>query len=95
MTARQFEKKVSSVLRKYEKYNVTGYKVWRENSQIYLSVRLGPDLFREQPWGVSGVFDRTGRLIKSGYGSRRDYMLARILMKRIEEACEDESKRAK
>ena len=26
MTARQFEKKVSSVLRKYEKYNVTDFR---------------------------------------------------------------------
>ncbi|MBQ9663109.1 MAG: hypothetical protein IJV40_08185 [Oscillospiraceae bacterium] len=87
MTARQFEKRVTEVLGQYGKYNITGCKVWRENNQIYLTVKLGPDLFRDQPWAVSGVFDKTGKLIRSSYGSRRDYMFTRILMRRIEEAC--------
>ena len=87
MTARQFEKKIAPVLEKYGKYHVAGHKVWKENSQIYFSVRFDPDGLRKEPWGVSAVFDKDGKLIKSSYGSRRDYMFTRILMKRIEEAC--------
>ena len=87
MTVRQFEKKIAPVLEKYQKYNITTHKVWKENSQIYLSVRFDPDALRKEPWGVSAVFDKDGKLIKSSYGSRRDYMFTKILMKRVEEAC--------
>ena len=87
MTARQFEKKAASVLEKYKSYNIADHKVWKEKDQIFFSVRFDPDAFRKEPWGVSAVFDKTGKLIKSSYGSRRDYMFTRILMKRIEEAC--------
>ena len=88
MTARQFEKRVASVLeQKYGKYNVTDYKVWKEGNQIYLSVRFGSDAFRGEPWGVSAVFDKDGNCISKSYGSRRDYMFTRILVQRIEEAC--------
>ena len=87
MTARQFEKKLVPVLEKYGKYNLADHKVWREKDQIFFSVRFDSDAFRKEPWGVSAVFDKTGKLIKSSYGSRRDYMFTRILMKRIEEAC--------
>ena len=87
MTARQFEKRIAPVLEKYGKYNMTAHKVWKEKDQIFFSVKLGPDAFHKDPWGVSAVFDKDGKLIKSSYGSRRDYMFTRILMKRIEEAC--------
>lgn len=87
MTARQFEKKIAPVLEKYGKYNISGRKVWKEQDQIFLSLRFESDTLRKEPWGVSGVFDKDGKLIKSSYGSRRDYMFTKILMKRIEEAC--------
>ena len=87
MTSRQFEKKASEVLKKYEKYRLAGYKVWREKDQFFFSVRFDPDRFRKQVWGVSAVFDRDGRLVKSSYGSIRDFLFTAILMKRIEEAC--------
>ena len=87
MTVRQFEKKIAPVLARYGKYNVTAHKVWKENGQIFFSVRFAPDPLRKEPWGVSAVFDKDGKLIKSSYGSRRDYMFTRILMKRIEGAC--------
>ena len=87
MTVRQFEKKIAPVLERYGKYNVTSHRVWKENGQIYFSVRFDPDALRKEPWGVSAVFEKDGKLIKSSCGSRRDYMFTRILMKRIEEAC--------
>ena len=87
MTARQFEKTVRMVLESYQNYNITDCKVWKENNQIYFTLKLGPDRFRAESWAVSAVFDKSGKLLKSSYGSRRDYMFARILMKRIEEAC--------
>ena len=89
MTVRQFEKKIAPVLEKYGKYHVASHKVWREGEQIFFSVRFDPDALRKEPWGVSAVFDKDGKLVKSSYGSRRDYMFTRILMKRIEEACLD------
>ena len=93
MTARQFEKTVRMVLESYQNYNITDCKVWKENNQIYFTLKLGPDRFRAEPWAVSAVFDKSGKLLKSSYGSRRDYMFARILMKRIEEACTGTEKR--
>ena len=39
------------------------------------------------------AFDKDGKLIRSSYGSRRDYMFTRILMKRIEEACMGEQRK--
>lgn len=87
MTTRQFEKKIAPVLEKYGKYHMTACKVWKEKNQIFFSIRFAPDSFRKEPWGVSAVFDKDGRLLKSSYGSRRDYMFTRILMKRIEEVC--------
>ena len=93
MTARQFEKTVRMVLESYRNYNITDCKVWKENNQIYFTLKLGPDRFRTESWAVSAVFDKSGKLLKSSYGSRRDYMFARILMKRIEEACTGTEKR--
>ena len=87
MTVRQFEKRIAPVLAKYGKYNMTAHKVWKENSLIYFSMRFDPEGLRKEPWGVFAVFDKDGKLIKSSYGSHRDYMFTRILMKRIEEAC--------
>ena len=87
MTARQFERKIVPILRKYAKYNLTDHKVWREKDQIFFSAKFDPDAFRKEPWGVSAVFDKDGKLIRRSCGSRRDYMFTRILMKRIEEAC--------
>ena len=64
MTAKQFEKRVSSVLeRKYRKYNITGFKVWKEGKHLFLSVRIGVDLIRTEPWGVSAVFDSEGKWV--------------------------------
>ena len=93
MTARQFEKTVRMVLESYRNYNITDCKVWKENNQIYFTLKLGPDRFRTESWAVSAVFDKSGKLLKSSYGSRRDYMFAWILMKRIEEACTGTEKR--
>ena len=93
MTACQFEKTVRMVLESYQNYNITDCKVWKENNQIYFTLKLGPDRFRAESWAVSAVFDKSGKLLKSSYGSRRDYMFARILMKRIEEACIGKEKR--
>ena len=74
MTAKQFEKRVSSVLeRKYRKYNITGFKVWKEGKHLFLSVRIGVDLIRTEPWGVSAVFDSEGKCLNRSCGSRRDY----------------------
>lgn len=87
MTVRQFEKRIAPVLEKYGKYNMRTHMVWKENNQFYFSVRFNPDTFRKEPWGVSAVFDKDGKLIRSSCGSRRDYMFTRILMKRIEGAC--------
>ena len=50
-------------------------------------VQMTPDTLRKEPWAVSAAFDKDGKLIRSSYGSRRDYMFTKILMKRIEEAC--------
>ena len=58
MTARQFEKKVTQVLEKYGKYNVSEHKVWKERNQIFFSVKMDPDSLRKEPWGVSAVFDK-------------------------------------
>ena len=88
MTARQFEKRVSSVLnQKYRKYNVTDFKVWKEGKQLLFSVRLDPDAVRNEPWGVSAVFDQYGSCISRSCGSKRDVMFTRILVRRIEEEC--------
>ena len=88
MTAKQFEKRVSSVLeRKYRRYNITGFKVWKEGKQLFLSVRLGPDMFRSETWGVSAVFDREGKCLSSSCGTIRDYLFTRILVLRIEAEC--------
>ena len=88
MTARQFEKRVSSVLeRKYRRYNVIGYKVWKEGKQLFLSVRLGPDLFRTETWGVSAVFDQDGKCLSKSCGTIRDRLFTGILVWRIEAEC--------
>ena len=87
MTARQFDRKASAVLEKYGKYNIVNHKVWREKDQIFFSAKFNPGLFRTEPWGVSAVFTKDGKLIRSSCGSRRDSMFTRILMRRIEEAC--------
>ena len=87
MTVRQFEKRIAPVLEKYGKYHMTDHKVWKEKDQIFFSIRFDPDRFRKEPWGVSAVFDKGGKLLKSSYGSRRDYLFTKILTKRIEEAC--------
>ena len=93
MTTRQFEKKIAPVLEKYGKYRVADHKVWKEKDQIFFSARFEPEGLRKEPWGVSAVFDKDGKLIKSSYGSRRDYMFAKILMRRIEAACQDEKEK--
>ncbi len=87
MTVRQFEKKVSAVLAGYRRYNIISHKTWREDHQLFLSVKLGPEMLRKEPWGVYAVFDRDGKLIRSSCGSLRDVVFTRILMKRIEAAC--------
>ncbi len=87
MTAKQFERVITPVLDKYRKYHLADHKVWKEKDQIFFSVRFAPEKLRKETWGVSAVFDKEGNLIKSSYGSRRDYMFTRILMKRIEKAC--------
>ena len=87
MTARQFDKKVVSVLERYRTYKIADHRVWKEKNQIFFSVRFEPDLFRKDPWGISAVFDKDGNLIRSSCGSYRDYLFTRILMKRIEHVC--------
>lgn len=87
MTVRQFEKRIAPILEKYGKYNLTAHRLWKEKDQIFFSARFDPDTLRKEPWGVSAVFYKDGKLIKRSYGSRRDYMFTKILMKRIEEAC--------
>ena len=88
MTAKQFEKRISSVLkRKYRRYNVTGYKVWKEGKQLFLSVRLGPDVFRTETWGVSAVFDPHGKCLNRSCGTIRDRLFTEILVWRIEKEC--------
>ncbi len=90
MTTRQFEKRVASVLeQKYKKYNVTGYRVWKEGRQLFLSVRLGPDDFRQDLWGISAIFDLEGNCISRSCGSKRDHMFTRILVRRIEKAASE------
>ena len=93
MTARQFDRKASAVLEKYGKYNIADHKVWREKDQIFFSARFNPGLFRTEPWGVSAVFTKDGKLIRSSCGSRRDSMFTRILMRRIEEACQGQKEK--
>ena len=44
MTVRQFEKKVSAVLAGYRRYNIISHKTWREDHQLFLSVKLGPEM---------------------------------------------------
>ena len=87
MTTRRFDKKVSAVLSRYSRYSIVSHKVWKEDGQLYLSVKLGPEMLRSEPWGVSAVFDHDGKLIKSSCGSFRDYLFTWILMKQIENAC--------
>lgn len=87
MTSKAFEKKVSSVLASYKYYTVLSHKVWKEDGQLFLSVRLGAEKLRPEPWGVSAVFDGDGKLIRSSCGSLRDFMFTRILMRKIEDAC--------
>lgn len=92
MTLRQFEKKVSAVLAGYRRYSILSHKTWKEDSQLFLSVKLGPEMLRKEPWGVYAVFDKDGKLIKSSCGSLRDAVFTRILMKRIEAACSKNGK---
>jgi hypothetical protein len=92
LTLRQFEKKVSAVLAGYRRYNILSHKTWKEDSQLFLSVKLGPEMLRKEPWGVYAVFDKDGKLIKSSCGSLRDAVFTRILMKRIEAACSKNGK---
>jgi len=92
LTLRQFEKKVSAVLAGYRRYNILSQKTWKEDSQLFLSVKLGPEMLRKEPWGVYAVFDKDGKLIKSSCGSLRDAVFTRILMKRIEAACSKNGK---
>ena len=92
MTLRQFEKKVSAVLAGYRRYNILSQKTWKEDNQLFLSVKLGPEMLRKEPWGVYAVFDKDGKLIKSSCGSLRDAVFTRILMKRIEAACSKNGK---
>ena len=88
MTARGFEKRVASVLeRYYRKYNITDYKVWKEDKLLFLRVRFGPDLFRNESGGISSVFDMAGNCISNSCGRRRDYLFTKILVRRIEEEC--------
>ena len=87
MTTRQFEKRVSNVLEHYTRYTIVSHKTWKEGGQLYLGLKLGPDRLRKEAWGVSAVFDRDGKLIKSSCGSLRDFMFTWILMRRIETAC--------
>ena len=87
MTATQFEKKVSHVLAGYRHYNIISHKTWKEGGQLLLSVKLGPELLRSEPWGVYAVFDKDGKLIKSSCGRMRDYLFTWILTKRIESEC--------
>lgn len=87
MTTRQFEKRVAYVLTHYSRYNIVSYKAWKEGGQLYLGLKLGPDMLRTGVWGVSAVFDRDGKLINSSCGSLRDFLFTWILMKRIEAAC--------
>lgn len=95
MTAKQFDKKAAAVLAGYTKYNIADHKVWKEKDQIFFSVRLDPDRFRREPWGVSAVFDPDGKLIRSSCGSLRDRLFTGILMKRIEKACMESRSTAK
>ena len=88
MTAKQFEKKVSGVLDGYRHYNVVSHKTWKKGDQLFLSVKLGPDLLRSEPWGVFGVYDKDGKLIRSSCGKFREYLFTWILMERIEAGCE-------
>ena len=53
--------------------------------------RIAPVLEQYVKYNIA--FDKDGKLIRSSYGSRRDYMFTRILMKRIEEACMGEQSR--
>jgi len=88
MTAKQFEKRVTSVLeRKYRRYNVSGHKVWKEGKQLFLSVRFDPDVFRTETWGISAVFDQGGKCLSRSCGTIRDYLFTLILVRRIEEEC--------
>ena len=93
MTTRQFDKNVSNVLAHYTRYNIVSHKAWKEGGQLYLGLKLGPDLLRNGVWGVSAVFDRDGKLIKSSCGSLRDFLFTWILMKRIETACSKPGRR--
>ena len=93
MTTRQFEKHVSNVLAHYTRYNIVSHKAWKEGEQLYLGLKLGPDLLRNGVWGVSAVFDRDGKLIKSSCGSLRDFLFTWILMNRIETACSKPGRR--
>ena len=75
------------MLDRYRLYDIQSHKVWKEDGQLFLSVKLGPEMLRKESWGVSAVFDQNGKLIKSSCGSIRDYLFTWILMKRIEDVC--------
>ena len=87
MTTRRFEKIVSSVLDGYRRYHVLDHRVWKEDGQLFLGVKMGPERLRPEPWGVSAVFDQDGTLIKSSCGRLRDTLFTLMLMRRIEAAC--------